>query len=406
VVKKTVVFGALALFITAVYLTAVFVIGSFVAEQASSTVSFAAGAAAALAFQPLRALARRIADRVVYGTRATPYEVLSEFSERLADAYSTDDVLPRMAALLGEGTGAISAQVWLRLGGELVPVATWPAEDQQASSVPMPSDELPPMEGEAFPVRHQGALLGAITLTMAPNDPMNPGKEKLVRDVAAQGGLVLRNVRLIEELRASRRRIVEAQDERAKKLERNIHDGAQQQLVALAVKLRLADQSMDRDPSKAHELLAQLQGEANDALETLRDLARGIYPPLLADRGLSSAIEAQVRKTDLPISLDPNGVGRYTPEVEATVYFSCLEALQNVAKYAEANSATVILAQSNGHLTFEVVDDGRGFDPAAERTGTGLQGIADRLGALHGEVTIRSEPGAGTRVRGRIEVGT
>ena len=241
---------------------------------------------------------------------------------------------------------------------------------------------------------------------MPPSDPMNPSKERLVRDLASQAGLVLRNVRLVEELRASQRRLVTAQDQERRRLERNIHDGAQQQLVALSVKTRLARDLTARDPAKVAEMLTQIDAEIQTALGDLRDLARGIYPPLLIDEGLGAALDAQARRSLVPTTIRADGLGRYPPEVEAAVYFSCLEALQNVAKYAEANSATVILAQSNGHLTFEVVDDGRGFDPAAERTGTGLQGIADRLGALHGELTIRSEPGAGTRVRGRIEVGT
>jgi signal transduction histidine kinase len=127
---------------------------------------------------------------------------------------------------------------------------------------------------------------------------------------------------------------------------------------------------------------------------------------LIVYQGLGAALDAQARRSLVPTTVDADTIGRYPPEVEAAVYFSCLEALQNVAKYAEASSASVTLApQSNGDLTFEVADDGRGFDPETVRSGTGLQGIADRLGALHGEVTIRSEPGAGTRVRGRIEVG-
>ena len=121
-------------------------------------------------------------------------------------------------------------------------------------------------------------------------------------------------------------------------------------------------------------MLTQIDAEIQTALDDLRDLARGIYPPLLADKGLGAALDAQARRSPVPITIRADGLGRYPPEVEAAVYFSCLEALQNVAKYAEASSATVILAQSNGHLTFEVVDDGRGFDPASTRTGPGCRG--------------------------------
>jgi signal transduction histidine kinase len=170
------------------------------------------------------------------------------------------------------------------------------------------------------------------------------------------------------------------------------------------VKLRLTDAVVDRDPAKAHQLLEELQRESNDALETLRDLARGIYPPLLADKGLPIALEAQARKAPLPVQVHGDGTGRYTPEIESAVYFSCLEALQNVAKYAQASRVTVELTQANGDLSFEVRDDGRGFDLAEMVYGTGLQGIADRLAALGGELVVTSTPGDGTAVAGRLPV--
>jgi signal transduction histidine kinase len=231
---------------------------------------------------------------------------------------------------------------------------------------------------------------------------MNPTKEKLIRDMAAQAGLVLRNVRLIEDLRESRRRIVSAQDERARALERNIHDGAQQQLVALSVQLRLAENMVDRDPAKARALLADLQARTVETLEDLRDLARGIYPPLLADRGLPAALEAQARKSPVPVSVQPDGVGRYGPDVESAVYFCCLEALNNVAKYAEASTVEIRLRQDEDELRFEIVDDGRGFDAAARAGGTGLQGMADRLDAIGGTLAVRSAPDAGTTISGVV----
>ena len=225
-----------------------------------------------------------------------------------------------------------------------------------------------------------------------------------MRDLAGQAGLVLRNVRLIEELRASRQRLVTAQDAERRRLERNIHDGAQQQLVALGVKLRLADSLVERDATKAHDLIGQLQSETQAAIDDLRDLARGIYPPLLADRGLEAALEAQGRKSPTPVVIASDGVGRLGQDLEAAVYFSCLEALQNVAKYAEATGATIELAQRNGSLEFAVRDDGRGFDAAEVTFGTGLQGIADRLDAIGGSMTLETEPGSGTTIRGSVPV--
>ncbi|HEY6566170.1 MAG TPA: histidine kinase [Actinomycetota bacterium] len=353
----------------------------------------------------LRPRATRLANRLVYGKRATPYEVLSEFSERVGETYSTDDVLPRMAQLVAEATGATEAHVWLLVGNELRPEASWPA-DVQTTTRTLVGGTLDPIDGEySADVRHQGDPLGAITLVPAADDPMNPAKEKLVHDLAAQAGLVLRNVRLIEDLRASRQRLVAAQDEERRKLERNIHDGVQQQLVALTVQLRLAEQLTERDPAKARELMAGLQGRTNEALEDLRDLARGIYPPLLADKGLATALEAQARKSPVPVSVQADEMGRYPQAVESAVYFSCLEALNNVAKYADAGQVSITLTHQNGSLTFDVADDGHGFDPAVTTYGTGLQGIADRLDAIGGSMQIDSEPTHGTTLHGIVPLG-
>ncbi len=209
--------------------------------------------------------------------------------------------------------------------------------------------------------------------------------------------------RLVD-LRASRQRLVTAQDEERRKLERNLHDGAQQHLVALKVKLGLAEMLASRDPEKAKATIAQLKGDADDALETLRDLARGIYPPLLAEKGLGAALESQSRKATVAIDLDAVGVGRFSQDVEAAVYFSVLEALQNVQKYAQSARATVRLREEGDALTFEVSDDGIGFDVATTARGSGLTNMADRVDALGGEVQLTSAPGCGTRLRGTLPV--
>jgi len=404
VVKKALVAGALAVFVVVVYGALVWAFGAVASGRESSASLFVIALLLGLAFRPVARFARRIADRFVYGRRATPYEVLTEFSERIGDAYATEDVLGRMAQILGEATGAERARVWLVVGGRLVPEAAWPRQAGLGDALAVRGDRVSVPGETAVEVSEAGELLGALSVAMPANDPMTPAKQRLIHDLASQGGLVLRNVRLVEELRATHRRLVTAQDHERRRLERNIHDGAQQQLVALSVKTRLARDLTPRDPAKAADMLTQIDGEIQTALEDLRDLARGIYPPLLADKGLEAALDAQARRSAVPISVRADGVGRYPPEVEAAVYFSCLEALQNVAKYAEASAASVTIAQSNGDLTFEVEDDGRGFDTTSTVYGTGLQGIADRLSALHGELAIRSEPGTGTRVRGRIEV--
>ncbi len=352
-------------------------------------------------FRPVKRLARRL----VYGRRATRYEAMAQFSERLGDAYSTEDVLPRMAEIVRASTGADVARVWLHVGREIRPVASAPSHPPAVAAIETAPDEVPEIDGlRTFPVRDRGELLGVLTVAMPAAEPLSKDGEKLVSDLAGQAGLMLRNVRLIEELQESRRRIVAAQDERARKLERNIHDGAQQQLVALAVKLRLADQVVERDPAKAREVLAQLQTQAGETLEDLRDLARGIYPPLLADEGLTAALQAQARKVTTPVQVHPDGVGRYHQEVEAAVYFCVLEALQNVTKYAEASRVDIDLRDEGSGLTFIVSDDGVGFDRRTTTGGTGLQGMADRLDALGGSLEVRSEPGQGTAVLGRVPV--
>ncbi len=414
VVRKAVVVASIAAFFTAVYAAIVGGIGALVQTRSTTALSFAAAAVVAALFQPALGRARRIADRIVYGRRATPYEVLSEFSERVGGTYAADDVLPRMARIVAEGVGATSAQVWLEHDGRLRVAAAWPAGADPPEAVSLNGGALPPLPGAdaAFAVEHRGELLGALAVAMSLADPLDEAKSKLVSDLAAQAGLVLRNVRLtqellerLDELKAAQKRLVRAQDAERRRLERNIHDGAQQQLVAMSVQIRLAQSLVGTDPDRAAGMLADLQARTTETLDDLRDLARGIYPPLLADRGLAAALEAQARKSALPVEVSAGGVVRYPQEVEAAVYFSVLEALQNAAKYADATSVAVRLGADDGHLRFEVVDDGVGFDPASAGHGTGLQGIADRVAALDGEVEIRSAPHAGTSVVGRIPVG-
>jgi signal transduction histidine kinase len=414
VINKAVVFAVLAGFITAVYVAIVVGIGAAVGSGGSRFLPVAAAALIAVAFQPVRTRAHNLANRLVYGRRATPYEVLAEFSGRMGTTYSTEDVLPRMARAVAEGLGASRSEIWIRIGSALHPAAGYP-EDPTLGPVDLPGDaqdirSLPGFD-QVFPVKDRGELLGALAVSKPPGEPLTPAEEKLLSDLASQAGLVLRNVRLTSELRlrldelaASRKRLVAAQDEERRRLERNIHDGAQQQLVALAVKLRLAETLVERDTEQVRSLLEELRGEATDAMENLRDLARGIYPPLLADQGLRAALGAQARKAPVPVTLEMDGIGRYSQDVEAAVYFSCLEALQNAAKYAEADSVEIRMQEDDGHLVFVIRDDGRGFDPNTTTKGTGLTNIADRLASLGGEVEVRSKPGEGTELTGRIPV--
>jgi len=274
----------------------------------------------------------------VYGQRASPYQVLSGFARRIGGGYA-HDVLPQMASIVAAGTGAERVVIWLRVGAELRAEAT--SDGSTADPLPVNGHELPllPDMDLSAPVVYQGELLGAISIRMPRDEPLNPATEQLDADVASQASLALSNAGLIEDLRASRQRLVAAQDEERRRLERNLHDGAQQDLVALAIKLRLASTVVDEDTAEARQILGELQADAAGALQNLRDLARGIYPPLLADMGLAAALGAQASKSPVPVLIEADGIGRFGQDVEAAVYFCCLEALQNIAKQVSWGSA-------------------------------------------------------------------
>lgn len=415
-INRTLVYGALAAFIAAVYVAIVVGVGALIGAggKPNLVLSIVATAIVAVAFQPVRERLQKVANRLVYGKRATPYEVLSRFSERVAESYAADDVLPRMARVLAEATGAELTGVWLRTGPFLQRAAAWPEGPAPVEPTRMSGDTLPtiPEAGQVVEVRHQGDLLGALTVRKRQGEFLTPIEEKLLEDLAHQAGLVLKNVGLtaellqrLEDLRASRQRLVAAQDLERRRLERNLHDGAQQNLVAIKVKLGLVEMLTDKDPARAMLTLNELKADTDEALETLRDLARGIYPPLLADKGLPPALGSQARKATLPVEVIAEGLGRYPQDIEAAVYFCCLEGLQNIQKYARAASAVITLRTIGDWLQFEIRDDGAGFDPALVPHGSGLQNMEDRLDALGGSVTVTSALGAGTTVAGRLPIG-
>jgi signal transduction histidine kinase len=416
VINRTVLFAIMAAFITAVYIAIVVGIGSLIggAGRANLFLSVLATAIVGVAFQPVLGGARRFVNKLVYGRRATPYEVLSDLSAHLVASVASDELLPRMARTLAEATGAKGVEVRLRVSSELRSAAVWPPNSQPSPPVPVTGQILPDIPGvdHAVAVRHQGELLGALTLSKRAGESLTPMEEKLVGDLAGQAGLMLRNVGLtadlqarLEELRASRQRLVAAQDAERRRIERDLHDGAQQHLVALKVKLGILQTLARKDPERAAELASQVGDDADEALRTLRDLARGIYPPLLADQGLLAALRSQASKAPLPVEVHADGVARYPQETEAAVYFCCLEALQNVAKYAQASRASVRLSATDGSLDFAVQDDGAGFDSAATPRGSGLTNMIDRIDALGGSLEVTSVPGEGTRIKGSLPIG-
>jgi signal transduction histidine kinase len=412
IINRAIRYGLISAALTAIYVGIVVGIGTLAGYAGGPLLTAAAAVAIAVLFQPLRQRAQLLANRIVYGQRATPYQVLSDFAQDMAGQLDADVALDRMASVLADATGAVRVEVWVRVGSQLRPTATWPRGSPQPAAVALTGDgELPVLDStRAIAVRHTGELLGAITLEKPRDEQVSAVEDNLLEHLASQAALVLRNVRLtaelqatIEDLRASRRRLVRAQDEERQRIERNLHDGAQQQLVALVIQLSLLEDAAG-DADSVLETAAELRTGLHAALNDLRALARGIYPPLLADQGLAPALQAQASKAPLPVFIESDSIGRYPRDAEAAVYFCILEALQNVAKYSQASRATVALSCPDGHLEFSVTDDGAGFEPANVTHGTGLQGMTDRLAAVGGTLRILSQPGHGTTVSGTLPV--
>jgi signal transduction histidine kinase len=398
VISRTVAYGGLAAVITLAYIAVVAGAGSLLAAGSASRLLLAVvvTAAVAAAFQPVRARLERLADRLVYGRRAAPYEVLAEFTSRLDGSQSSLELMPIMATMLAQGTGCDAATVWLRENGGEVP----------ASSFPEGHLVDPDAATRCVFVQHSGNRLGRLAVARRSGQALSPTEERLMDGLALQAGLVLHNVGLQEELRRrlvelrqSRHRLVAAQDEARRRLERDLHDGAQQQLISLRMKLGLASTMARRKPAELEPLLEEMQGELGEALDSLRNLARGVYPPLLEAEGLRAALRARARQ--VPLAVDVNcGDERYPREMEGAVYFCCSEALQNVAKHSRARSGSVRVWREDGQLRFEVRDDGRGLKAAASKPGGGLQNLRDRLDVLGGGIEVSSTPGAGVSVIG------
>jgi signal transduction histidine kinase len=404
VISRTVAYGALAGVIAAFYIAVVAGVGGLLAAGSESRLLLAVVATAfvAVAFQPLRTRLERLANRLVYGVRAVPYEVLADFTTRLDGRQSSLELLPVMARMLAQGTGSDAATVWLDENGREVP----------ASSFPEHQHVTPDAATRSVPLQHAGANLGRLAVARRSGEPLSPTEERLMDGLASQAGLVLHSAGLQDELsrrmielRQSRHRLVAAQDEARRRLERDLHDGAQQNLVSLRMKLGLAAGVALEKPDSLEPLLQEMQSELGDALDSLRNLARGVYPPLLEAEGLKAALRARARQ--VPISIDVQcGSERYPRELEGAFYFCCSEALQNLTKHSRATRGSVRVWCEDGRLCFEVRDNGRGLDSARAKSGGGLQNIRDRLDVLGGVVDVSSTPGVGARVAGWVPLTT
>lgn len=410
VVSRSITYGGLAAFIAGVYVALVVGVGSALGGDSNFGLSIAATILVAMAFEPARRWVARRANRLVYGDRATPYEVLVRFTQRSSEL-SDEELVGRIPQLIADGTGAATAAVWLKASNGFRSAASWPP-DTPSRHINGSDHFTDPEAAYSLPVFHDGELLGGLSLTKQAGDAITPVEEALLRDLAAGMGLALRNAGLTTQLREqvadleeSRERILAAADAARRALERDLDSGPQQQLVALKVKLgptrKLAEQL---GAAKTAGLLAQLEKEAGDAIQAVRDFASGIYPPLLEAEGLAVAITEQANKAAIPITVRSDGVGRHPRDAEAAVYFAVMEALQNTAKYAGATTATVSLSVAGGRLQFEVRDDGQGFDASSVSAGSGLAGMADRLDTVGGEVQVESTPGRGTIVTGSVPV--
>ncbi|MGI9595802.1 MAG: ATP-binding protein [Acidimicrobiales bacterium] len=409
VISRTLLFGLLAAFIGLVYVGVVFGIGTLIGQQSGDdrTLALAATVVVAFLFHPVRQRLERAANRLVYGRRATPYEVLADLSGRLARTESTDGLLDRMASLVAEGTGAERSIVWQWSDPGYEPLAVWPP------GTPVePCTEL--SEGDmAVPIERAGRRLGALTLTKRRGEELNPTEQRLLDDLAGSAALVLDRARLDAALAdqaaalfQSRRRLVGAQDEERQRLEQSLLTGTHQQLDRLAAKLDAnAELATGQGLAPADDQLIALAAEARAANDEIQALARGVYPPVLEADGLTAAVESLA--ASLPITVQVKAIDSHRSEldIELAVYFCIAEALTNIVKHAQATTTSVRLDHTDQLLSFEVADDGIGM-PSTTRNGssTGLSGLSDRIEAVGGQLAVTSTRGHGTTISGSVAI--
>ena len=422
VLHRVLVWIGLAAFVGVVYVLVVRGGGALTGRTDSPSVvlSVLATATVALSFASVQARIERWASRLLGDASTAPYDVLSRFSESMPEEEPAEDLPSRMARLLAEGTGARWAQVWVSVAGRLNLAATWPADTDATETPPGLSPEARDAGSglRARAVTHGGEPLGVLRLQERSGLPLSSVEERLFTDLADRAGLMLRleGVRgdlelrrreLLEradELKASRRRLIETQDAERRRLERDLHDGAQQHLVALTVNLRLAQTLARSSPVRAAALLGLQADAATVAIETLSSLSRGIYPRLLSEQGLVAALRSAAGTPAMPVTIIADGMVRLPAAVEAALYFCCMEALQNAAKHSGASELVVRLSDDLGKSQLVVTDDGEGFAHArGHATGTGLANMHDRLDAVGGNVTVSSLAGTGTTVTAIVD---
>jgi signal transduction histidine kinase len=409
VINRAIFLGGLAVFVMAGYTVVVVVLGRAVGERAGSHVgvSLAATVAVALAFQPVRRAVKRLADRVAYGPRATPYEALSEFSDRIAHGVSADQTLPRVAAAVAHGVGARASTAELDLSDGTTRSASWPRDAHPADG-----------RTSQVAVSYRGQRVGRIEVTMPPGVSLTTTGRRLLADLAAQAGLALRNAQLMADLeqrldlvrkqeaalRSARQRIVAAAQESRRRLRRDVRDAPDRQLAAVASGLEAIPEMLDHgDVDTATDLADDLAVRCATALEQLRDVATSVFPTTLAAKGLPDAIRAHLRSRgiDAQLRLQPrDGSARYSLPVEVAAYHFCTEALRAVRRNAAHLPTVRISATTEG---LEVAVEGRSVGADGQVGGADMQSITDRVTALGGTLDTRSD-GTSRTVTGRFPV--
>ena len=300
--------------------------------------------------------------------------------------------------------------IWQRVGDELVPAASHPDGDDHAAPL-SPDDPDDPRADLTVPAVHDGEVLGAISLARGPGDPVTGADVDLAEDAAHSLGLVLRNTRMTAELRVrvreldrSRKRLLAAQDEARRQLERDIAEGPERRLAELGLAIAdAADRARRAGVDRAAQVLGTLDADTRSATETLRDLARGIYPPLLESEGLVAALRIQAEKVASETTVSGAGDGRLGRDAEAALYFVALEALQNASKHAPGAPIAVSVEDRHDEVVVRIRDEGPGFAPErVNGDATGIDGMRDRLDAVRGRLDVVSRPGRGTTIEAAV----
>ena len=395
VIRRSVVYGALWAVIAAAYVVVAAALGVAVGQRVPLALAVLLAIVATLFFQPARRRLERFADRVVFGPRLSGYELISQLGMRLQSTVAPEDVAGSVAATIQAGLGASWVRVML----------------DRPERMPIASAGTDPGYGVAelsAPLVHGDRIVGVIECGPKTEGRYNSADQELLNTLGRQAALAIRNSQLagelsqsVDELAASRARLVQAEELERRRLERDLHDGVQQELVGVLARLGLARNQLRRDRALAEATLREAQIDAQRALESLQELARGIHPAILTDRGLVEAVEERATRMPIPVEVHANGLGggaRFPLEMEGAAYFFVSEGLANIVKYASATRAFVRFHTEPGRLVVEVQDDGRGFDPAMVKK-SGLRGLEDRISALGGRVEVVSRPGQGTELR-------